>query len=142
MVSPSCDYKLLEHTADLAIQVCGRDVSSLFENAAKALMHIMLRGNTSENSFSVRISLTGQDLADLLVRWLGEILYLLEGENLVVFAVTIQDLTPVRLEAVAEVVPFDRQIHEILSEVKAVTYHQVEVLDKGDRWEARVTFDI
>jgi len=28
------------------------------------------------------------------------------------------------------------------AEVKAVTYHQVEVKEKDGRWEARVIFDI
>jgi len=142
MVSPISEYTLLDHTADLAIQVRGKDVKNLFENAAKALTHIMLGGNTSGNTSSVNISLSGQDLADLLVRWLGEILYLLEGERLVVSASTIQILTAAELEAVVEVVPFDPEIHKILSEIKAVTYHQVEVADKGGRWEAKVTFDI
>jgi SHS2 domain-containing protein len=142
MVSSTPDYKLLNHTADLAIQVRGKDVKNLFENAAKALMHIMLRGNTSGKMSSVHISLSGQDPADLLVRWLGEILYLLQGEGLVVSSSTIQSLTAAQLEAMVEVVPFDPEIHEIQSEVKAVTYHQLEVADKGDRWEARVTFDI
>ena len=142
MVSPISEYTLLDHTADLAIQVRGKDLKNLFENAAMALMHIMVRGNRSGNTSSVNISLSGQDLADLIVRWLGEVLYLLEGESLVVSAITIRNLTTARLEAVVEVVPFDPDIHEIQSEVKAVTYHQVEVVDKGDRWEARVTFDI
>jgi SHS2 domain-containing protein len=142
MVSPIPEYTLLDHTADLAIRVRGKDLKNLFENAAMALMHIMVRGNRSGNTSSVNISLSGQDLADLMVRWLGEVLYLLEGESLVVSAITIRDLTTARLEAVGEVVPFDPDIHEIQTEVKAVTYHQVEVVDKGDQWEARVTFDI
>lgn len=142
MLSRTPDYALLDHTADLAVKVQGGDPVSLFENAGKALMHIMLRGKASVNPVDLRISLSGQDLEDLLVRWLGELLYLLEGERLVVTGLKVERLASDRLEAVVETVPFDPETHEILSEIKAVTYHQVEVAEKGDHWEAKVVLDI
>ena len=142
MVSYTPDYELLDHTADLAVKVKGRDPKSLFENAGKALMHLMLRGKTSVSPAGFSIALSGQDLADLLVRWLGELLYLLDGEHLVVTSMKVEHLAPDRLEAVVEAVPFDPEIHEILSEIKAVTYHQAEVAEKGDHWEAKVILDI
>jgi SHS2 domain-containing protein len=77
-----------------------------------------------------------------MVRWLGEILYLLDGEKIVVTAIRIGRVVPYRLEAVIHSVPFDPNIHKILSEIKAVTYHQIAVENKGDQWEARVIFDM
>ena len=142
MVSHTPDYALLDHTADLAVKVWGKDPKSLFENAGKALMHLMLRGKACVSPAGSRISLSGRDLADLLVRWLGELLYLLQGENLVVIGLSVEQLLPDRLEAVVETVPFDPAVHEILSEIKAVTYHQVEAAEKGDHWEAKVILDI
>ena len=142
MVSHTPDYALLDHTADLAVKVWGKDPKSLFENAGKALMHHMIQGKASVSPANFSISLSGRDLADLLVRWLGELLYLLQGENLVVTDVSIEHLSPDRLEAVIETVPFDPEVHEILSEIKAVTYHQVEAAEKGDHWEAKVILDI
>jgi SHS2 domain-containing protein len=90
----------------------------------------------------MKISVSGGDLADLMVRWLGEILYLFEGDDLVVTSISIDSLTPSQLEATLETVPYDPEIHEILNEIKAVTYHQIEVSNKGDIWEARVIFDL
>lgn len=142
MVSRKPAYILLDHTADLAVKVQGNDPARLFENAGKALMHIMLRGKASISPVDRRISLSGLDMEDLLVRWLGELLYLLEGERLVVTDLKIEHLAPDRLDAVVQAVPFDPEAHEILSEIKAVTYHQVEVAEKGDHWEARVVLDI
>ncbi|MBW1767749.1 MAG: archease [Deltaproteobacteria bacterium] len=142
MSSKKPDYTLLDHTADLGIKIRGTDLKNLFESAGQALIHLMLRGATPGKTSSMKISVPGVDLDDLMVRWLGEILYLFEGEHLVVNSINIHDLTPYRLEATLKTVPFDPQVHEILSEIKAVTYHQIEVANKGDRWEARVIFDI
>jgi SHS2 domain-containing protein len=37
---------------------------------------------------------------------------------------------------------FDPSRHQFKTEIKAVTYHQVEIIDKGESWVARVIFDI
>ena len=142
MSTTTPDYTLLDHTADLGIKIRGTDLKNLFESAGKALIHLMLRGMNPKKASTMKISVAGEDLADLMVRWLGEILYLFEGENLVVNSIDIHDITPYRLEAALKTVPFDPKVHEILSEIKAVTYHQIEVANKGNEWEARVIFDI
>ena len=136
------NYTLLNHTADLGIRIYGTDLRNLFENAGMALMHLMLRGVSPLKPSSYKLALAGTDSADLLVRWLGELLFLLEGENLVVTSIQILDMTPLRVEATLDTVPFDPDFHEVLSEIKAVTYHQVEVAYKHGRWEANVIFDI
>ncbi len=90
----------------------------------------------------MKISISGEDLADLMVRWLGEILYLFDGENLVVTSIHMETVSSSRLEAILETVPFDPSVHETHSEIKAVTYHQIQVTDKGNQWEASVIFDV
>lgn len=134
-------YALLDHTADMGINVRGEDLKGLFEAAAKALMHLMIRGNSLAKTSDMNITVSGQDLPDLLVRWLGEILYLFEGEGLVVTYIHIDFLSVSRLDASLKTVPFDPTVHEILSEIKAVTYHQAQVIEKRSFWEAQVIFD-
>jgi SHS2 domain-containing protein len=136
------EFTLLDHTADLGIQVRGSDVKNLFENAAKVLLHLMVRGESLKVTLPRKISVSGEDLADLMVQWLGEILYLFEGEKEVVTFLHIDSLIPSALKASVNTVPFDPEIHEILSEIKAVTYHQIDVAPKRDHWEAKVIFDI
>ena len=135
------DYALLNHTADLGIKVRGVDLKDLFETAAKALMHLMTRGESPGITTEMNITVSGQDLPDLLVRWLGEILYLLEGDDLVVTSVHIDSVFPSQLNATLQMTPFDPASHKIRHEIKAVTYHQIQVIDKGSIWEAQVIFD-
>jgi SHS2 domain-containing protein len=142
MIMTHPDYIILDHTADLGIKIRGTDLTNLFETAARALLHIMVRGVSNRGTSFITISLSAKDLCDLMVRWLGEILYLIDGESLVATSIKIDSLTSSRLEATLGTVPFDPRFHEILSEIKAVTYHQIEVAEKGGHWEARVIMDL
>ena len=142
MAQIDSNYSLLDHTADLGIRTWGVDLKKLFENAGMALMDLLIHGVSPKRALSKKMSLTGDDLADLMVRWLGEILYLLDCEMRVVTSIRIVDIRPSFLEAVLKAVPFDPAFHEILNEIKAVTYHQIEVAQKANRWEARIIFDL
>jgi SHS2 domain-containing protein len=136
------DFTLLNHTADLGFIVRGTDLHNLFEQAAKSMMHIMIKSRPSRVTNVIKLSVDGDDFAELMVRWLGEILYLLEGEKEVVTDIGIDSISPSHLDATLKTVSFDSNLHEILFEIKAVTYHQIEVAEKGGYWEARVIFDL
>jgi SHS2 domain-containing protein len=136
------DFSVLDHTADLRIRIRGKDLRDLFEKAAKSMTHVMVKGVSPENADTLELSVPGTDVSDLMVRWLGEILYLFEGEHQVVTAVKINTISPTYLDATLKTVPFDLNLHEVLCEVKAVTYHQIEVVQEDDRWETRVTLDL
>lgn len=142
MQSDKPDFSFLDHTADLRIVARGTDLKNLFEGAARSMMQIMVRGRSDERTGAIRLAVTGEDLSDLMVRWLGEVLYLFEGEKQVVMDVGVDFISPSRLDATLKTVPLDPNLHEILCEIKAVTYHQIQVAEKGDRWEARVVFDL
>ena len=142
MSTTAPDYTLLDHTADLGIKVRGTDLKDLFEGAGRALMHLMVKAEIPSETHSMKISVSGEDLADLMVRWLGEILYLFAGENLVVTSIRMGSVSSSHLEATLETAPFEPEFHEVLSEIKAVTYHQIQVTEKANGWEARIIFDV
>ncbi|MBW2128483.1 MAG: archease [Deltaproteobacteria bacterium] len=135
-------YTLLDHTGDMAVCITGSDPIDLFENAGRALIHIALGDVPKDQGPSFSIDLSGEDLEDLLVQWLGEILYLLEGEKQIATVFSVEHLTASHLKATLGIIPFDPGRHEILTEIKAVTYHQIQVTDRGDHWEAVVIMDV
>jgi SHS2 domain-containing protein len=135
-------YTLLDHTADLGIMIRGNDLIDLFKNAGKALICLMLKSKAFKKSTSINISISGIDLEDLMVRWLGEILYLFEGENLVITDIDIHPISGLTLNATLKTTPFNPESHTILREIKAVTYHQIEVAQHNSQWVARVIFDL
>ncbi|MBN2060277.1 MAG: archease [Deltaproteobacteria bacterium] len=135
-------YKILDHTADLGIIVKGKDLPSLFRNAGAALLDIMIRGNSHEKPKSMNLNVTGTDLPDLMVKWLGEILYIFDGEGQIASSINIHSISNNSLDATLTAVAFDPEIHKVLTEIKAVTYHRIEVVEKCSVWEARVIFDL
>jgi SHS2 domain-containing protein len=138
-------YTLLDHTADLGIEVQGANLEELFTNAAIVLMDLLLKRKTRIQKTSpepMTLILNGIDIEDLMVRWLGEILYIFEAEQRVVFSITLGTLNQKELKARLMTVPFDDLSYEINYAIKAITYHQIKVAPKGKIWEARVIFDL
>jgi SHS2 domain-containing protein len=136
-------FTIIDHTADLGITVRGETLERLFENAAEAMLKIMVNAHALPPMETVPIHLDGRDLEDLMVRWLGEILYWLEGEKKVTVHARIVSLSPGHLEASIDTIPYSPDDHEILCEIKAVTYHQIGISRKhDDLWEANVIFDV
>ena len=142
MNSTPLTYQIIDHTADLGIIVKGPDVKSLFIRAAQAMTDLMVRGDISEKTAIRDVSVEGEDFPDLMVRWLGEILYLFEGENFIVHSIQIKSISPIQLKSILSLTGFEPEYHEVLREIKAVTYHQISVDKANDGWEARVIFDI
>jgi SHS2 domain-containing protein len=142
MNSTPLTYQIIDHTADLGIIVKGPDVKSLFIRAAQAMTDLMVRGDISDKTAIKDVLVEGEDFPDLMVRWLGEILYLFEGENLIVNSIEIKSIVPIQLQVTLGMTSFEPKRHQILREIKAVTYHQISVDKTEDGWEARVIFDI
>jgi len=142
MDSKKPDFTLIDHTADLGIIVRGRNLRDLFEAAAKTMMYIMVKKKPADTTKIFNLSVEGYDMADLMVRWLGEILYLFGGEHKLVTGVEVTSVSHSHLDATLETVSFDTNLHQILCEIKAVTFHQIEVDKKDDHWETRIIFDL
>jgi SHS2 domain-containing protein len=135
-------YETFDHTADIGIRVCGASVEEVFANAAYGLFDLLTDLTSVRICQSLEIAVEGLDPEDLLVRWLSELLFLCEGEGYLFREFSFLSLTSTSLKAVARGERMDPSRHKIKSEIKAVTYHQVEVAQKDGRWVGRVIFDL
>ncbi len=117
-------------------------LEELFQDAASAMLDLILERKPAGNGQTLHISLQGSDHADLMVRWLGEILYLLQGEGLVATQVRIEEISSHSLRAAVNAVPFSPNAQEIRHEIKAVTYHESTVSCNRKGWSAKVIFDL
>ena len=91
---------------------------------------------------SCHIEVSGDDWCDLMVNWLREVLYLWNGKELLVKKARILSLSETQLSATIEYDPFNPDRHVIKTEIKAVTYHQIQVTGSPAGWESRIIFDI
>lgn len=135
-------YRVIDHTADLGLRVSEASAEALFETAAAAMFDQIVDSGTLTGQESREVTVSGSDRADLMVNWLRELLYMWTGEAILVKRVQVRRLSEHRLTASIAFARYDAARHEILTEIKAVTYHQIQVRKGAAGWEARVIFDV
>ncbi len=136
------EYELIEHTADVGVKAFGNDLSEAFAHAARGMFDIITDSSQIEGKGEYQIDLSADDLEQLLVDWLDELLFLQGAKNLVFgeFKVNI-DEHDCTLSAIVSGENFDKNKHQVGTEIKAVTYHMLEV-KQGDPCVVQVLFDI
>ncbi len=135
-------YNLIDHTADFRIHVFGSDPKELFANAAWAMFDIITEIDQLKGLDSCNIEVSGNDWPDLMVNWLREVLYLWNGRELLVKSFHIISLSENNLSVRVNFDPFNSDRHIIKTEIKAVTYHQIQVNSSPSGWEAKIIFDV
>jgi len=135
-------YTLIDHTADFGIHVSAETPIGLFSEAAAALFDQITDREALRGDRRIHLDLVGNDLPDLMVNWLRELLYLWNGREMLIKEVKIQTLSSKALKATARVDPYDPAHHLIETEIKAVTYHQIQVYETPSGWESKVIFDV
>lgn len=132
-------YEIIEHTADIGIIARGASLDELFENAAYGMFDLMFDLGTVESVTTVEVTIAGDEPAELLYRWLSELLYRFETEDMVwcSFSVTIGDgLSAVVRGAGIEAAELRG------APIKAVTRHNLTLQHHGREWTSTVLFDI
>ena len=135
-------YKLIDHTADFGIHVFGSDLKDLFNNAAFAMFDQIAIVKDLQPEKELKIHVTGSDWPDLMVNWLRELLYLWTGKELLVKHIDIQTLSEYNLTATLRIDSFKPDQHVIKNDIKAVTYHQIQVNQVAKGWESKIIFDV
>jgi SHS2 domain-containing protein len=135
-------FRFLDHTGDLGILVYGRNLEELFTNAGEAFFDIITDLGRVREDTEKTIRVENSNLEDLMVNWLGELLYLHDVDGLLFKSFSIDELLGGRLKARAKGEAFQEERHVIKTEIKAVTYHQLQVKEERGRWMARIIFDV
>jgi SHS2 domain-containing protein len=138
----SCGYRLIDHTADLGIAVWGQSAAQVFERAAMALVDLLFIKAAVTPDRTEAIDVEGLDWSDLMVNWLREVLYLWVGRHRVVGCVHVDALSATRLRATVSSSIYNPGRHHCHHEIKAVTYHRIEVGPDDKGWRAQVIFDV
>jgi SHS2 domain-containing protein len=135
-------FEVLDHTADIGLAIYGENLKALFENAGEAFFHLITDLKKVRRRVERRIEIGGESLDRLLVDWLSELLYLHDVENLLFKGFKVESVGDDGLRAIVKGEPFQEGVHVIKTEVKAVTYHQLEVRQERKGWRARVILDL
>ncbi|MCD6309883.1 MAG: archease [Candidatus Eremiobacteraeota bacterium] len=133
---------MIEHTADMGIEVWGDSLSDLFRRAGEALFSLMWDRAKVRSVNEYPVSLSAETRDELMITMLSELLYIHEAEMAVFKNLEIKELSTKKVEAVAYGESFDHKRHHIKQGIKAVTYHDVNIRQENNMWYARLIFDI
>jgi len=134
------NYEILDHPADLKIRVFGKDLPVVFVNMALAIAQQQAPAQAQVKEPAEEIVVESDSLDSLFVDWLSEILYRGEINKKVYTDFDIAEFSegPFKIKAKIRGVPVGSKNIDI----KAVTYHELEIKKIDDHWGAIVVFDI
>lgn len=138
--------KSIEHTADIGIEVTAETLEDLFITSAIALCKISL-GNFSSNDITSNehFKITCDTIEDLLVEFLSEINYNIVTMKKIL--VEVIDIFIVKVHNGFELmtklkfIKFNPEVHYVEQEIKAITYHQLEIKKFDNIFTTKIIFD-
>lgn len=132
-------FEEVEHTADHALKIFGRNLKELFTSAAKGMTSLMVADMSGvSEDITKAIKLEAIDAESLLVEWLSELAYWAEDEMLIFKTIRIFNITANQLDASAT----GGRVPAIEKHIKAVTYHNLKIMKTQRGLEATIVFDV
>ncbi len=135
-------FRTFEHTGDLGLEVWAPTPERLYALAAVALLAQVAEAPGAGVEDRVRLDLTGEDPAELLIHWLNTALLEASVRRVVWTRAEVERLTPNALEGTLQGPRLDPRRHVLLREVKAVSHHGLELELAPPRCRCRLILDI
>jgi len=134
--------RMLDHTADMGLEVEADSAAEAVEAAARGMFEVLVHIDGVKPAVAERIEIA-EEGHDLLLRaFLAELLFRFLTHARVYASFKVDSIDATRLVATVAGETIDSARHQIRTELKAVTYHQLELRPEGNGWFARVIFDI
>lgn len=140
-------YCFVDHTGDTAVKVTAEADSDLFQDAARALSAIIVDVDRAppDGESEQRLDLDAEDGEALLIDFLNELIFMFDSRRFLPWTLTVEELVigvPARLRGTVRGETFDPACHVFLTEVKAATFHDVEIRQTKEGWETTIVFDL
>ncbi len=132
-------FEVIDHTADWALKVRGQDMAELLANAALGMATLLVDDvNDVPQTEIRRLELSAFDAETLLVDWLTELAYWAEESQLVFHKFSFSEASNTHLKVTA----CGGVASELQKHIKAVTYHELEIIQMDQGLSATVVFDV
>jgi len=139
-------YKLLPHMTDAYVEVHAPTLTGVFGEAAFAMFDVMTDAAAIKPEFTDQFEITAHDEISLLHDWLEQLLLKFDLDGKVYSRFDVKKIegqnSDLRLVAEAQGGLFQRGRHPAKVEVKAVTYHRMEVVSTSRGYVARYILDL
>ncbi|MFQ5952989.1 MAG: archease [Candidatus Omnitrophota bacterium] len=135
-------YEQVPHTADFAARIYGKDLPELFENAAFAMFDIMADLEGLQTKEAVNVQVEADDKESLLISWLNEILYIAYIKGFLFGEFNVKSLAENKLTAEVRGEKLKGKTDRFRAEIKAATYHDLEIIKTDTGYEVTIVFDV
>jgi SHS2 domain-containing protein len=132
--SKDLKFEFFDVTADVGYRAYGKSLDNAFENAAVAMFEVITDTSKVIPKIEKIIQLEAEDKYAILYDWLSELLFLHDSEFMVFSKFNVEIHIEVEegkkkyiLKASVFGEEFDPNRHERRSEVKAVTFHMMDI---------------
>jgi SHS2 domain-containing protein len=133
-------YRQLDHTADLALEMWAPSEEDLLAAAAEAVTEIMTEGAELQATGQRTVVIDALDPADRLVQWMNDVVVAAVTEGFLYHSAAIELVGDTGLRAAVRGAPGAGG--RVVTELKSVTYHDLELTRTGETWRARVVIDV
>lgn len=144
-MSRDTKYKIVEDgtSADFVVDVHGKTLNELFANSAEACFFAMTNIDKVRPVRELNLIVDADNIDELLYNFISELIYLKDIEKMFFsrFDVNIS-VDEKSLKAVVAGDIIDYINHEIKTDVKAITYHDLHIKNSDDGFMTRIVFDL
>lgn len=134
-------YKFLEHTADLKFQAFGKNIEEVFENSLKAMINSIYKKKINKKK-KIKVNVKGKNIENLLYNFLEEVLFLIDTQGFIVSDVEKIKINKEKFELSAEFLGDDIEKYNISMDIKAITYNEMFIKNKDNKYIAQVVLDV
>lgn len=142
----SWNYKFIDHTADIAVDVEADGLADLFFASAYAWRESISDDKCLTVNQEKSLQLDEDTLEVLLVSFLSELNYLFQNNNWLMDSIRSIEVFERNdhwvLNAMITGNNFDLVNFNLKAEIKAVTYHQMNIQNVNGKYLTRIVFDI
>lgn len=142
-------HRFIDHTGDTAVELTAQSEAELFRDATRALCSLFI--DTGDETVAPRVARTvaveleAEDGEALLIDYLNELIFLFDSQGLLPWELDVEEIdmgSPARLRGRLGGEDFDPGRHRFQTEVKAATFHDVEIRRSGGMISVIVVLDL
>ena len=139
-------YNFRDHTADIAVDIEADSLNELFTAAAFTWRESISDDKIVGLRENKCLTFHEESLEILLVTYLSELNFIFQSENWMMSSVQQIDIQKEKntwnLSLIITGGNFNRNKLRLKTEIKAITYHQMEIKEKDGKFSTRIVFDI
>jgi SHS2 domain-containing protein len=135
-------YEQIPHTADIALRIYGKDLAGLFANAAFGMFDVIADLEGLKTPLTIDINVEAPSREELLISWLDELLYTFYTKGIIfrTFDIAFCDGKKLVAKACGRNVSDNR--NRLKTEIKAATFHDLEIKETKEGLTVDIVFDV